>query len=124
MLDGTPPAQGQVWLYVQPRRHASAPMALYPVLQSYVDRFIGGCLQLEREHHVPGLARQCVNTTSGWSSYWYQDRRADDRWVQQWSAIDAVLEVAGVKSLRRPVPEHFPLPKRRLGPLKHTLKQS
>jgi hypothetical protein len=77
MLNGSAvPETGQIWIYVSKPEAVVAPSADYPILQSYVDIFITGCLQVA-ERVVDGnedFARQCITTTSGWSPHWVNDR--------------------------------------------------
>jgi hypothetical protein len=77
MLDGSAaPETGQIWVYVSKPEAVDPPNADYPIVQSYVDIFITGCLQLAGR--VVGqnedFAKQCITTTSGWSPHWVNDR--------------------------------------------------
>jgi hypothetical protein len=77
MLDGSAvPVPGQIWIYVSKPEAVDPPDADYPIVQSYVDIFITGCLQLAER--VVGqnedFAEQCIATTSGWSPHWVNDR--------------------------------------------------
>ena len=77
MLDRSAvPEIGQIWIYVSKPEAVDPPNADYPIVQSYVDIFITGCLQVAER--VVGqnedFARQCITTTSGWSPYWVNDR--------------------------------------------------
>jgi hypothetical protein len=65
---------GQVWIYtVQPER-AQGPDNEFPIVQSYVDIFIGGCIEIGDAHGLPDFATDCVRTTHGWSAHWVNDR--------------------------------------------------
>jgi hypothetical protein len=70
------PETGQIWIYVSKPEAVDPPDADYPIVQSYVDIFITGCLQLAER--VVGqnedFAEQCITTTSGWSPHWVNDR--------------------------------------------------
>ena len=73
MLDGSAvPVPGQIWIYISKPEAVDPPDADYPIVQSYVDIFITGCLQLAER--VVGqnedFAEQCITTTSGWSPHW------------------------------------------------------
>ena len=46
----------------------------YPIVQSYVDIFISGCLEIEDKYELPHFADKCVETTKGWSTSWVNDR--------------------------------------------------
>lgn len=77
MLDGSGAAPvGQIWIYVTQPESVQPPDAAFPIVQSYVDLFIGGCLDLEAR--VIGanrpFAESCVATTEGWSQHWVNDR--------------------------------------------------
>ncbi len=64
--------KGQYWIYVGTKKHF--PSKKYPIVQSYVDLFLSGCLRIEQQNKLPGFAAECVRTTSGWSSFWVNDR--------------------------------------------------
>lgn len=65
---------GQIWMYVYSQEKAQKPDRLHPLVQSYVDIFLSGCLQLEEKYQIKNFARQCVRSTNGWSQYWVNDR--------------------------------------------------
>jgi hypothetical protein len=77
MLDGsTVPTTGQIWVYVNKPDAIAPPDEDFPIVQSYVDIFLTGCLEL-RERVVgqnQDFAVQCIKTTSGWSPHWVNDR--------------------------------------------------
>jgi hypothetical protein len=68
------PVQGQIWIYVNKPEGVATPSERYPIVQSYVDIFVSGCLELEQRHHVAGFAQQCLTTTTDWSAHWVSDR--------------------------------------------------
>lgn len=70
---GAPPG-GEIWIYeIRPeRRHP--PSRRWPIVQSYVDIFLSGCLDLEARYQIEGFAAECVRTTRGWSVHWVNDR--------------------------------------------------
>ena len=70
----SPPANAQVWIYVSRGPAVALPSAQYPIVQSYVDIFLSGCLEQEQRYGVAGFARQCITTTTGWSEHWVNDR--------------------------------------------------
>lgn len=74
MLSGELTAVGEVWIYVNKPRRVAAPSARFPIVQSYVDIFVGGCLELERQYQLQGFAEECVGSTHGWSKFWMNDR--------------------------------------------------
>ena len=68
------PANAQAWIYVGTPESIVPPDARFPIVQSYVDVFLSGCLEQEERHRIPGFAAQCVATTAGWSASWVNDR--------------------------------------------------
>lgn len=65
---------GQAWIYVNGPASIAAPSARYPIVESYVDIFVSGCLEQEERFGLSGFARQCLASTSGWSEHWVNDR--------------------------------------------------
>lgn len=74
MLDGNVVPGGEIWIYVNSRGNDHGPTTSYPIVQSYVDIFLSGCLQMQDQFNLPGFARECILTTHGWSSHWVNDR--------------------------------------------------
>jgi len=68
------PAGAQAWIYATDPRRIAPPDARYPIVQSYVDVFLSGCLEQEERFHLEGFARECIATTGGWSEHWVNDR--------------------------------------------------
>jgi hypothetical protein len=64
----------QAWIYVSRGPNVALPNARYPLVQSYVDIFLSGCLEQEQRFGVTGFAQQCISTTAGWSEHWVNDR--------------------------------------------------
>jgi hypothetical protein len=94
---------GQYWIYVTKPEFTEPPSKDYPIVQSYVDIFITGCLELERNFEAEGFSDECVRSTRGWSSnFWINDRiypRRPFMYQPRASDID--------KLLRRIMPRHF-----------------
>jgi len=65
---------GQVWIYVSAKNEVKLATARYPLISSYVDIFLSGCLHIEKKYKIKGFAEQCIDTTHNWSSYWVNDR--------------------------------------------------
>ena len=65
---------GQAWIYVNKPEAIATPSARYPIVQSYVDIFVSGCLEQEQRFELNGFARQCLATTRNWSEHWVNDR--------------------------------------------------
>lgn len=91
------PIMGQIWIYTVPPHRVDEPDRNYPIVQSYVDIFLGGCLDMGEAHGIPDFALECIRTTKGWSKYWINDRimpRRPFEYQPQARKIDAVLEQA------------------------------
>jgi hypothetical protein len=96
-LDGTGrlPEGSVVWFYAtaKPRRASSD----CPIVQSYVDLCMVGCLEVERRYPLAAreeFTRQFVRTCSGWSRHWINDRvypRRPFAILPEAGAIDRVL---------------------------------
>jgi hypothetical protein len=74
----------------------TVPDAKYPIVQSYVDIFISGCLELSQRviGENTDFAEECVTTTADWSSHWVNDRLYPRRpfiYQPKASKIDALL---------------------------------
>jgi len=74
MHGDSPTPGGQVWIYVAKPEIVAAPNDKFPIVQSYVDVFIWGCLQAQDMLGTEGFARACVRTTHAWSKHWVNDR--------------------------------------------------
>lgn len=86
--------QGQVWIYTNRPESIAVPSDHRPIVQSYVDIFVSGCLEQEQRFKLDGFARQCLLTTSGWSSHWINDRLYPRRpfiYQPKASQIDSLL---------------------------------
>ena len=96
MLDGSAvPDQGEIWIYVQAPESDHPPDARFPIVQSYVDLFLSGCIELARRVVMEDLdfLAACVSTTQGWSAHWVNARIYPRRPVHQPDAarIDGLL---------------------------------
>jgi hypothetical protein len=96
MLDGSDrPPDGDIWVYIYPK--GKAPDAAYPIMQSYVDICLSGCLEVEEEFGGAGAAdfAACfIRATADWSSHWVNDRahpRRTQSYVPKLHIIDALL---------------------------------
>jgi hypothetical protein len=108
------PDVGQIWVYVpvgaggEPGIDLPEPSARYPMLQSYIDLVLHGALS-----YGPDFAREVVETTTGWSIYWLNDRDEPRRpWVHSsdYQVIDSLLrqtEPASTHIQDRLFPEEF-----------------
>lgn len=65
---------GQYWIYVTKPEHSEDPSREYPIVQSYVDTFLSGCIELETKFSVANFANDCITSTLGWDAPWVNDR--------------------------------------------------
>jgi len=70
----SPPANAQAWIYVDQPAGTAAPDSRHPIVQSYVDIFVSGCLEQEQRFGLTGFAEHCLATTVDWSGHWVNDR--------------------------------------------------
>jgi len=108
MLDGSGPvsADGDVQVYIFVSNPDSIsktkePTPTFPMVQSYVDICINGCLELEALYRgVKGsFANEFIRTTTGWNANWVNDRLYPRRpfiHVPNASAIDKALQEGNV----------------------------
>jgi len=74
------------------------PTQSYPILQSYVDLCLSGCLAVDRSLHSSDceFSRSFLRGTAGWSTHWVNDRnqpRIFYRHSPKISRIDGLLSV-------------------------------
>lgn len=71
-----PQPQGQIWIYApsNSEQAVSSPSPQFPIVQSYVDIFLSGCLEQAERFNLPDFPQQCIETTTGWSEHWVNDR--------------------------------------------------
>jgi hypothetical protein len=87
---------GDTWIYTTDQDHLRLPDPEYPIIQSYIDVCMTGCIDLERRLPAAcaGFAREFVTTTRGWSESWANDRlypRRPQRDVPHAREIDTIL---------------------------------
>lgn len=93
---------GQYWIYLNTASTTAIPSSEKPLVQSYIDIFLGGCLEQEERYNLKGFAGRCISTTSNWSKHWVNDRLYPRRpFIHQPRAgqIDRLLDNA--------MPEYF-----------------
>ncbi|MET7859212.1 gamma-glutamylcyclotransferase family protein [Streptomyces sp. NPDC005318] len=96
MLDGSknPPA-GAVWYFANVTRRY--PNEHFPIVQSYVDVCLDGCLENEDsypEARKAQFAKEFIRTTSDWQTPWFNDRIHPWRpfvYVPRANAIDTLI---------------------------------
>lgn len=68
-----PLPSGQYWLYVL-LNPPSKPSKRHPIVQSYVDIFLSGCLEIEQKFQLKTFAEYCLESSDQWSPHWINDR--------------------------------------------------
>jgi gamma-glutamylcyclotransferase (GGCT)/AIG2-like uncharacterized protein YtfP len=97
MLDGSKSApEGDIWFYASKEKHYVSPE--FPIVQSYVDICLNGCLELEATYvqaKEAGFAETFLKTCANWSKYWVNDRIYPRRafiYVPNASRIDELIK--------------------------------
>lgn len=73
-LNDQPLPKGKFWIYeLKPEFYAHASKQ-YPLVESYIDIFLVGCLEIQEKFHLKHFAAQCIDTTTAWSTHWVNDR--------------------------------------------------
>lgn len=108
LLDGWElPDNANVWVYALTPDNVHLPNERWPIVQSYVDIFISGCMELEALV-LPSVAQNmsftqaCIHQTEGWSEHWVNDRIYPRRpfiYQPRAEAIDKILS--------QELPEYF-----------------
>ena len=98
----------RLWLYVPLASHTKMADENHPLLQSYVDTVLQGCLEWGGEV----MAEQFLQTTGGWSTYFLNDTPSSRRpWLyrKDYSTIDRLLQKYASKTFfgDRKHPEEF-----------------
>lgn len=105
MLDGSKvPQNGQIWLYSPLPKTTAPPSVKYPLIQSYIDTFLNGCIQVASKVVAEDVdfVAECVRTTGSWSPHWINDRIHPRR---AYSKVPNAVRID--KLLRKMVPEPF-----------------
>ena len=76
------PADAKIWVYLNKFTPKSSmknalPTKDFPIVQSYVDICVNGCLEMEAlypEAKKQQFAKEFLTTTSKWSTFWVNDR--------------------------------------------------
>ncbi len=100
--DRTTPLEGLVWAYINlippDKLDDNLPTPQFPMVQSYVDICIHGCLEVEGKYRTAtGFTQEFIATTDEWSRYWVNDRLYPRRpFIFQPAAgqIDVALQLA------------------------------
>ena len=96
MLDGSKSApDGDIWYYANKKKQLAS--AECPIVQSYVDICLNGCLQIEATYPLAKQAKFAetfITTSTDWSKYWVNDRIYPRRafiYVPNASTIDNLI---------------------------------
>jgi hypothetical protein len=79
-----------IWVYIPQQSYCLTANEDHPILQSYVDTVMQGCLEWGGE----SMAVQFVQTTTGWSTFFLNDTPSSRRpWLyrKEYSTIDRIL---------------------------------
>src|SRR5262245_8399714 len=97
MLDGSQTVpEGDIWFYGNTDK--KFPSADHPIVQSYVDVCLDGCLEIEATYPLArqaNFAEQFIQTTSDWQPPWINDRIYPWRpfvYAPRASHIDALIQ--------------------------------
>jgi hypothetical protein len=97
MLNGSESApEGDIWYYANTKKLYASPVC--PIVQSYVDICLNGCLELEATYaqaKEAKFAETFLRTCSNWSKYWVNDRIYPRRafiYVPNASQIDGLIQ--------------------------------
>jgi cation transport regulator ChaC len=97
MLNGSKSAlDGDIWFYANREKQYASPEC--PIVQSYVDICLNGCLELEATYPLAkeaAFAETFLKTCSDWSKYWVNDRIYPRRafiYVPNASKIDQLIQ--------------------------------
>ncbi|MFC4893146.1 gamma-glutamylcyclotransferase family protein [Pseudofrancisella aestuarii] len=66
--------KGQYWIYATNAKEIHEATKEYPIIQSYVDLFMNGCLEIQDRYLIKDYAEQCIKTTGLWNENWINDR--------------------------------------------------
>ena len=68
------PTQKQMWIYIPIENPHLYPTQKFPIVQSYVDTFLRGCIHIEEHFKIKNFAKDCIKSTDQWSMHWINDR--------------------------------------------------
>lgn len=82
------PGRSRLWMYVPDQ--SAGPTRDYPILQTYLDVCLTGCLEFGED-----FTEEFLETTFGWNAFWINDRVLARRpWIHcpNYAAIDGLLK--------------------------------
>ncbi|MFC4891778.1 gamma-glutamylcyclotransferase family protein [Pseudofrancisella aestuarii] len=95
--------KGDYWMYVKSFSDAEFPTKDFPILQSYADVFLTGCLQTQGEFNLTEFGKLCFTTTYNWDlANWMNDRshpqyaRYSDTTRKYTNQIDGIISRMGI----------------------------
>ncbi len=99
LLDGGAglPPDSRLWVYTVPDALRVVPTARFPIVQSYVDICLNGCLEIEATYpqaQAASFAKMFIEATQDWNRYWVNDRlypRRPHVFVPRAHQIDTLL---------------------------------
>ena len=67
--------KGVYWIYAISPDQITEPTKDIPIVQSYIDLFIVGCMQVQNRYLVKNYVQECLDTTANWNNNaWINDR--------------------------------------------------
>ncbi len=67
--------EGEYWMYAKDFKDAEFPTSKFPILQTYADVFMAGCLQTQADFSLTEFGNLCFKTTYNWDlANWLYDR--------------------------------------------------
>jgi hypothetical protein len=104
MLDGGGPWDREdVYIFLSDPKDISKtkePTADVPMVQSYVDICVNGCLEIEGLYRgAGGFVQEFIKSSTGWNKYWVNDRIYPRRpfiYCPNGTTIDKALQTGGV----------------------------
>ena len=73
----------RVWVYII--KKTILPTVKFPIMQSYVDIIINGCLEFSEK-----MAREFINSTMAWEYVWVNNRLGGD--IEKHKQVDSLLQ--------------------------------
>lgn len=74
MLNQQALPKGQYWLYVAKPETVVKATKQHPIVQSYVDIFLSGCIEIQNKYHLKNYLNNCIESTYDWPDFWVNDR--------------------------------------------------
>jgi hypothetical protein len=65
-------SKDNIWIYIT--KSPKKPTSKFPIIQSYVDTCLEGCIEIEENFFIEEFAIDFINSTKQWSNYWVNDR--------------------------------------------------